>query len=38
MAIMPITADSAAPRIVHSKVGTMNEGQLWIGRPPMFIG
>ena len=35
---MPSTAASAAPRIVHSKVGTMNAGQLWNGRPPMFIG
>ena len=29
---------SAANRIVVSKVGGMKAGQLWRGRPPMFIG
>ena len=35
---MPSTADSAATRIVHSKVTGMNAGQLWSGLPPTFSG
>ena len=34
---MPSTHDSAAARIVHSKVTGMNAGQLCNGLPPMFI-
>ena len=35
---MPSTAVSAANRMVVSKAGMENAGQLWSGRPPMFIG
>ena len=37
-ASIPSTAVRAATRIVVSKAGGMNAGQLWNGRPPMFIG
>ena len=37
-ASMPSTHDSAAARIVHSKVTGMNAGQLCSGLPPMFSG
>ncbi len=37
-ASMPSTADSAATRIVHSKVTGMNAGQLLNGRPPTLSG
>ena len=36
--IMPSTAAPAANRIVVSNAGTMNDGQLWNGRPPMLKG
>ena len=35
---MPTKAVSAAPSTVVSNVTGMNCGQLWNGRPPMFIG
>ena len=37
-ASMPSTAVRAAKRMVVSKAGGMNAGQLWNGLPPMFIG
>ena len=37
-ASVPITAVSAANRMVVSKAGTMNEGRLTRGRPPMLSG
>jgi cytochrome c peroxidase len=36
--IMPSTAAPAANRMVVSNAGTMNDGQLWNGRPPMLNG
>ena len=35
---MPTKQVSAAPSTVVSNVTGMNCGQLWNGRPPMFIG
>ena len=35
---MPITAEKAATRMVHSKITGMNAGQLLYGLPPMFSG
>jgi hypothetical protein len=37
-ASIPIPAEKAANRMVHSKITGMNAGQLLYGLPPTFIG